>query len=461
MKPVRGHIARRIIFAYSGLAFVTILVSAGAIGGIRLLYQRLVLEARQRQEMSLLSARIRSEALLLANSVQQYVIDAESGEAERLALEKHIVMLEELLQQAVDGINPDNVDESIAVGLALQNIMSFKVQSRRILDLSDQEGGFGPETKRQMDALLQHYQPELIKSLEDFEKLEGSAAKSSYAQAHIYSLHLTIFIAMLSAAAVVFAIGMSIWLAKRLIIPLTALTENVKLQPELSLQRPIEISTDDEMGALAQALNQMKAEINASRDKLEEYADTLEEQVEERTRELKLLAITDPLTGIYNRGYFFALAEKILDETKRLNHPFSVALFDLDHFKNINDRFGHAAGDLALRQVARTMQSQIRQMDFLGRYGGEEFVVALPSTKISEALQIGQRIVIAARKMQVEYNGRSIHVTISGGVASYAYDDEDLGHILSKADKALYLAKKQGRDRVVAHNSTTGYMEKT
>lgn len=205
--------------------------------------------------MALLSARIRSEALLLANSVQQYVIDAESGEAERLALEKHIVMLEELLQRAVDGINPDNVDESIAVGLALQNIMSFKVQSRRILDLSDQEGGFGPETKRQMDALLQHYQPELIKSLEDFEKLEGSAAKSSYAQADIYSLHLTIFIAMLSAAAVVFAIGMSVWLAKRLIIPLTALTENVKLQPELSLQRPIEISTDDEMGALAQALN--------------------------------------------------------------------------------------------------------------------------------------------------------------------------------------------------------------
>ncbi len=454
MKPFSGNIARKIIITYAGLALVIVLVSAGSIAGIRYVHQQIIVEARQRQEAALLSARVRSEALLLTNAVQQYVVDPDSGKAEMLEIEQQIGLLETLLQQAVNNVNPNDVDESIAVGLVRQYLFTFKVQSRYVLDISDREEGFGTETKHQMGILLDHYQPALIDSLKEFEKLEQDAAEKFYAQANQFSTRIAVFLSLLSFIAIFLAAGMSLWLAKRFVIPLTALTENVRLQPETSLNTLIEITTDDEMGALAQALNRMKAEIRESNQKLEQYAATLEYQVEERTRELKLLAITDPLTGIYSRGHFFALAEKLFIEAKRLNQQFCVAILDIDHFKTINDHYGHAIGDYALIQTTQVMKSQIREMDVLGRYGGEEFVVALPTAGIEEALQIAQRIAAAVREHQFESNGQWFGITISGGIAQRNGSiDEDLENIMLKADKALYQAKAKGRDLMVAYHS--------
>jgi diguanylate cyclase (GGDEF)-like protein len=204
----------------------------------------------------------------------------------------------------------------------------------------------------------------------------------------------------------------------------------------------------------------MKTEINKSRLKLEQYASTLESQVEERTRELKLLAITDPLTGAFNRGHFFRLSEQLFIEAKRLNRPFSVAILDIDHFKIVNDHFGHAVGDMALKQTTQIIQSNIRQMDILGRYGGEEFVVALPTAEIEEALQIAQRIAAAVRERQFEIEGQYFGITISGGIAQRNGSiDEDLENIMLKADKALYQAKAKGRDLMVAYRSRVARKE--
>lgn len=451
MKRSSGSIAQRIIFTYSSLALVVVLVSASSVIGISYARQIVIVEAQRRQKAALLSARIRSEALLLTNTTQQYVVSMENRLLERQAINEQIILLEQMLQQAVNSVNPSDVDESIAVGSIRQYLVAFNVQSRHVLDTLDTEGGLGTETARQMDILLNHYQPALIKSLEAFEKLERDSAEQSIARAEYYATQIAILLSVISVAAVIFAAAMSLWLAKRFIIPLTALTENVRLQPETSLSTPLEIATDDEMGALAQALNRMKTEINESRQKLERYAATLESQVEERTRELKLLAINDPLTGAYNRGHFFALAEQSFSEARRLNHPFSVVIFDVDHFKNVNDRYGHAVGDRVLKQTVQIMKSHIRQMDILGRYGGEEFVIALPNAVLEESLQITKRIAATLREAQFECDGQRFGITVSGGIAECNNtSSESLEEVLLKADKALYNAKERGRDLVVA-----------
>jgi diguanylate cyclase (GGDEF)-like protein len=454
MRPLSGNIARKIIITYSSLALVIVLVSIGSILAARYVHRAIIVEARQRQESALLSARIRSEALLLTNATQRYVVASNRGEAERQEINEQVTLLEGLLKQAIKGVDPSDLDESIALGRVRELLVAFKVQSRYVLDTSDAEGGLGAETTRQMNILLNHYQPALIESLETFEKLERDTAEEFVAQAEYYAVRLGIILIILSIASIALVAAMSFWLVRHFIVPLTALTENVRLVPDASMNTPVNITSNDEMGALAQALNRMKSEINESRQKLEQYAATLESQVEERTRELKLLAITDPLTGAYNRGHFFRLAEQLFAEAKRLDHPFSVAIFDLDHFKIINDHYGHAVGDQALKQATQVMQSQIRQMDVLGRYGGEEFVVALPAAGIEDALQIAQRIAAVIREHLFESDGQHFNITISGGIAQRNGSiNEDMGNIMLKADKALYQAKEKGRDMIVAYQS--------
>jgi diguanylate cyclase (GGDEF)-like protein len=360
-----------------------------------------------------------------------------------------------MLQDAVDLVNLENVQESFAIGSIRQYLFAFNVQSRKVLNVVDEEGGFSLEAMTQMGILQNNYQPALIKALKDFENLERASADQALSQAEAHARSITIILSIVSVSALAFAVSMSFWLSRRFITPLTALTDNVRMHPDISMETPIEIDTDDEMGALAQALNRMKTEIKETRNKLEQYAETLEAKVEERTLELKMLAITDPLTGVYNRGHFFALAKQILIEAKRMNFPLSVAIIDIDHFKNVNDRFGHMVGDYALKQATTTIQAQIRQMDVLGRYGGEEFVIALPAASPEEAVMIGQRIVTAVQELQMSHEGHVFGITISCGIASYNYENENLENILLRADKALYEAKQSGRNRVVAENDLT------
>jgi diguanylate cyclase (GGDEF)-like protein len=453
MKSSRGYIARRIIGAEISLALAVVLVSVTSIAIIGYARQKLILEVNQRNEVALLSARIRSEALFLTNSIQRYILEeVENKETERQAINEQIVLLEDLLHNTQEKVNPKNVEESLAIGKIRELLVAFNVQSRKVLNTAEQEGVNGLEAKRQMEILLTHYQPALIDALENFAKLEQDSANLALDEAKTIADQISIILWIVSMSAVAIATAMAFWLSRRFITPLTALTENVRMHPDISMETPIEIDTDDEMGALAQALNRTKAEIKETRNKLEQYAETLEAKVEERTLELKMLAITDPLTGVYNRGHFFSLAKQILIEAKRMNFPLSVAIIDIDHFKNVNDRFGHVVGDYALKQATAAMQAQIRQMDVLGRYGGEEFVIALPTANPEEALMIGQRIVTAVQELQMSHEDHVFGITISCGIASYNYENENLENILVRADKALYAAKQSGRNRVVADN---------
>lgn len=169
-------------------------------------------------------------------------------------------------------------------------------------------------------------------------------------------------------------------------------------------------------------------------------------------RELRSLAVTDGLTGLPTRQHFTALASREFARTMRYGRSLAALLIDVDGFKSINDRYGHAVGDEVLRIVARRMRETFRQIDMLGRYGGDEFVAVLPESNEDGAVSAAQRLVAVVAGSQVTVRGERVPVTVSAGVA-IAKGAPDLSGLFHHADEALYRAKAAGRDRVVAFSA--------
>jgi len=164
-------------------------------------------------------------------------------------------------------------------------------------------------------------------------------------------------------------------------------------------------------------------------------------------------ASTDALTGISNRRYFMAQAEQELRRSRRFARDLSVMMIDLDHFKPVNDQYGHATGDAVLQGVVKAALESLRQSDFIGRLGGEEFAVILPETALTAAKDVAERLRqhIAERPVVTTGEGvarAAISSTVSVGVAELAPQDQSIDDLLGRADKALYRAKNQGRNRV-------------
>jgi diguanylate cyclase (GGDEF)-like protein len=160
------------------------------------------------------------------------------------------------------------------------------------------------------------------------------------------------------------------------------------------------------------------------------------------------LARVDPLTGTLNRRTFFELAEEETLRTLRHLRPFCIAVLDLDHFKSINDRFGHPVGDRALAAFAATVTSCLRATDKLGRYGGEEFVVLMPETPLDGGRVVVERIRTAVKEADWAAIAPALELTVSIGIAAFRRG-ETVGQLLERSDFALYLAKREGRDRTV------------
>jgi diguanylate cyclase (GGDEF)-like protein/PAS domain S-box-containing protein len=163
------------------------------------------------------------------------------------------------------------------------------------------------------------------------------------------------------------------------------------------------------------------------------------------------LAHTDPLTGVNNRRYLFELAEHEFDVARRYQQPLSVILFDLDHFKSINDTFGHSTGDKMLEYVTQAACAQLRDVDLIGRYGGEEFVIVLPMTGAQQAYLLAERIRAGVDALRIETDKGTAAVTLSIGVAEMLHVplDGSVENMLHRADEAMYAAKKNGRNRTV------------
>lgn len=212
----------------------------------------------------------------------------------------------------------------------------------------------------------------------------------------------------------------------------------------------IHLDRQDEIGRLENTFNHMADQIvslvdnlNNKNQELVELNRRLEHKVRERTKALEMMAMTDGMTGIRNHKYLMEKLENLMDMSNQTAGGLSVVLMDLDHFKGLNDNFGHLVGDIVLKEFAQIVANRIREGDTFGRYGGEEFLLIMPGTGIHEATAVAEGI----RRMVAEYAFAGTHqVTVSMGVAEIHGDT--LEGLLNRADEALYRSKASGRNRV-------------
>jgi diguanylate cyclase (GGDEF)-like protein len=186
----------------------------------------------------------------------------------------------------------------------------------------------------------------------------------------------------------------------------------------------------------------------------------VQETLEVANRELRaalareqLRARTDELTGLHNRRHFFELGEREHSVARRHGRPLSVIMIDIDHFKRVNDTFGHQAGDEVLAHVARIVAAHRRSGDIVARYGGEEFVLLLPETTAEQAYLVAEQLRGAIAATGLDTPGGRATFTISGGVTGLGGDGQSLEELIRRADRALYAAKAQGRNRVILESS--------
>lgn len=176
------------------------------------------------------------------------------------------------------------------------------------------------------------------------------------------------------------------------------------------------------------------------------------ETEKQRHAELEHLATTDPLTGLFNRRHFQTLGSYEFNHAQNNHSPLTVAILDVDQFKDVNDQHGHAMGDQVLLQLAATMNATIRHEDLGCRYGGDEFVLLLPQLNLENGMTIANRVRSAVEEISFEIDHQTLHMTISVGVASMRTSDSSLDALIERADQALLKAKAAGRNIVIAAN---------
>ncbi len=194
------------------------------------------------------------------------------------------------------------------------------------------------------------------------------------------------------------------------------------------------------------------SELNAAHADLSQANGRLQSQLEAITtleKNVRELAVHDALTGLYNRHYLADRLEAEYSRARREQHPIAYLLVDIDHFKLVNDHYGHQAGDRILQAVAQVILGQIRRSDIACRYGGEEFLIVMPEVKAADALQRAETFRKSIEDLRVEEGDRIIQITVSIGVAIYPVHGATNDQMLGSVDLALYEAKDSGRNRVV------------
>ena len=209
------------------------------------------------------------------------------------------------------------------------------------------------------------------------------------------------------------------------------------------ITKPIHFS---ELQARVRSLLRIKA--------LQEKVANRERELSEMNDRLLLISRTDGLTGIANRRHIEERLHEMWEHASRLNEPLSCVMCDIDKFKSVNDTYGHQAGDAILKQFAEVLTHEAREIDRVGRYGGEEFIVLLPGTVLDAAVTFAERVRSAIEERTFTFEGGSLHRTVSAGVAAWphprVHSHEEL---IKAADSSLYVAKETGRNRVIRFDS--------
>lgn len=236
-------------------------------------------------------------------------------------------------------------------------------------------------------------------------------------------------------ALLVLSIAVS-WLARSIVRPLRQLEKGAHRIGEGELAYRVDYREDNEFGRLAAAFNAMADHVALSQSSLEE------------------LSLRDSLTGTWNRRALDMRMNIEMDRSRRHGRCLSVIMLDLDHFKTINDQYGHDVGDKVLQQVAAIMENLIRPTDQLTRYGGEEFCIVLPETPLAGTRVLAERLREQVARTAIEVSKKvTLRVTLSAGIATYPEQGETPGALIHAADQALYEAKQAGRNRVFARRA--------
>lgn len=194
-------------------------------------------------------------------------------------------------------------------------------------------------------------------------------------------------------------------------------------------------------------LNTDYADANEALNRVNEELRDVNSKLSTAMEQLKVISVTDSLTGLYNRRHIILRMEDEASQRKRYGGRFSIILGDIDFFKRINDTYGHDCGDIVLKRIAEILRENAREQDVLSRWGGEEFLILLPMTEMEGALTLAERMRSAIENGIIEYKGHTINVTITLGVAEHQ-TGEHLDSAIKRADTALYLGKDEGRNRV-------------
>ncbi len=226
------------------------------------------------------------------------------------------------------------------------------------------------------------------------------------------------------------------------------------------LSRLMALTNDVAQGKLPDVEKQkVHTEIDVLTNNFSTMIEALKEkqaQIDQAHGDLKRSAVTDTLTGLYNRRHLQDIYPKLQAHAKREQRTITAVLFDLDFFKKLNDKYGHLAGDKALMQFAKTLKSHSRGGDFLYRMGGEEFLILSITQDSHGGAVLAEKIRIATSKLTVKYKDHEINITVSCGL-SHSHGDEapeeSLNHLLSRADKALYAAKERGRNQICTYEN--------
>ncbi|NNM81243.1 MAG: diguanylate cyclase [Burkholderiales bacterium] len=230
--------------------------------------------------------------------------------------------------------------------------------------------------------------------------------------------------------------------------PILRLADTVERLGKGELDTLVAVDSGGELEVLEEGVRAMTARLRIMVEKMENYSHELEEEVKRRTAELERLSVTDELTGLYNRRHLNRMMQEELARSLRYGTDLSLCLVDVDHFKKVNDCFGHQTGDQVLVAIATLLESAMRDTDNVGRFGGEEFAIVMPNTGLDEAVQGADKIRLLVQRM-VMPGGCGITVSI-GVVGCVESGVKSVSELVSRADRALYEAKDSGRNRVIA-----------
>jgi two-component system, cell cycle response regulator len=326
--------------------------------------------------------------------------------------------------------NPSQLAEKRRLLLAIEREwQQAKIQNNRLFQLS---------TSASADAILQRQQTskEYLESAANatsrlINQLINFQTNDNIYRATELKRQARLTILIISVVAIMMAIASALVLARGILKPLKVLNKGVAQFGDGDLSHRINLKTQDELELLANAINWM--------------ADNLEKS----QKALVELATMDALTGVFNRREFNRRLTIEIERSRREGYPVSLLMVDIDHFKKINDTYGHQSGDDALRHVSALIKTEVRPGDLPARYGGEEFAVILPYADSNDAFVVAERLrnLIAVQDIAIQ-DGQTIKATASLGCSTFPADAETEEALMAEADAALYRAKRGGRNRV-------------